>query len=213
MPILGVSQGACPHFLLQGTGHRPCQAAVGPATLGMAQQCSKGAPGQTSRWLGPARQQTGHRVTPGAVAVVAGTVLAARLLRLSTLLRLRCLCSPASTVLWCVPQGSGSAVLELGKAAGSAHTSQTRAGESELPTEQQGTETPEVNPPTGIRWMQAEVQPSCTKMRSPDSGAWPQALTGPSALTCLKTAPQSCTPPFSSKGCLCSYSSFSSSSS
>lgn len=66
--------------------------------LGMVQQCSKGAPGQTSYWPDPARHQTGHRVTPGVVAVAVGTVLAARLLRLSIHLRLRCLCSPASTL-------------------------------------------------------------------------------------------------------------------
>lgn len=117
VPVLGVNQGACPHFLLQGTGKgsqvlpQEQQAGLGQGSpaqdkrhhqqlwdqqaLGMAQQCSKGALGQTSHWLDPGRHQTGHKVTPG---VLVGMVLAARLLGLSIHLRLRCLCSPASTL-------------------------------------------------------------------------------------------------------------------
>lgn len=72
----------------RGQDNRHHQQLWDQQALGMAQQCSKGALGQTSRW-----HQTGHKVTPG---VLVGMVLAARLLGLSIHLRLRCLCSPAS---------------------------------------------------------------------------------------------------------------------
>lgn len=134
--------------------------------LGMAQQCSKGALGQTSHWLDPARHQRGHKVTPGELVAVVGTVLAAWLLRLSIHLRLRGLCSPAST-LCCVLQGSASVVLELGKAAGSAHSSHTTVEESELPTEEQGTETPALHSARGEPTHSTWVHPTCRKVRSP----------------------------------------------
>lgn len=121
----------------------------GPASTRTGHQCSEGLRGQTSSRLPPARHQAEwrHTVIPGVLSVACTPLAAGRskagLLRLSLRLRLRCSLSPApaSTLCRCfVLQGSVSALLQLGKAAGVSSLQPDQRGKSLSSPQGKGTQ-------------------------------------------------------------------------